>query len=86
MDREYRVVQIGRDSESIELFERLARAAQAGELTGAIVIAICRPTGEQRYLLSLAGTAANNPTYAAGAMSACQVLVQELALQDAGLV
>lgn len=73
--------------ESKELFEKLAVQAESGELVGAIVISMCRRTREgKQYFLSLSGWASNNPTFAAGAMSSCQVLVQELALQDAGLI
>lgn len=74
-------------TDSKELFERLAEQAEQGELVGAIVISMCRRTRtDKKYFLSMTGWAAQNPTFAAGAMSACKVLIQELALQDAGLL
>lgn len=80
---------VARDTiQTRDLFMDLARAAEDGDVVGAIVIAICPRTGRtgKEYFMSLAGTAAKNPTYASGAMSACQVLVQELALEAAGLL
>lgn len=83
----FRLAGIDPSVDSKELFERLALQAQSGELVGAIVISMCRRAkSEKQYYLSLSGWASNNPTFASGAMSACQVLVQELALQDAGLL
>lgn len=81
-----RVIDIGANADTCQLFEQLARQARAGEITGAVVIAI-RPRAlrGKHYVLSLAGTAAGNPTYAAGAMSACQILLAELAMEDAGI-
>jgi hypothetical protein len=72
--------------ETSELLQELARQAQAGEITGAVVIAI-RPRAlrGKHYFFSLAGAAAGNPTYAAGAMSVCQILLAELAMEDAGI-
>lgn len=80
------VISIGSDDETRRLFETLAQAADDGDVVGAIVIAM-RPRSRsgKKYFMSLSGSAAANPTYASGAMSACQVLVQELALEDAGL-
>lgn len=74
-------------NDSMELFERLCREAEQGDLVGSIVVAMYRPRAcGHRYFLSMTGWASNSPTFAAGAMSACQVLVQELALQEAGLI
>lgn len=85
--RTFRLAGIHPSVESKELFEKLAGQAESGELVGAIVISMCRRNREgKQYFLSLSGWASNNPTFASGAMSACQVLVQELALQEAGLI
>lgn len=73
--------------ESRQLFERLADEANNGVLVGAVVISIyARGRSSRPYFLSLSGRARRDPTYAAGALSACHVLVQELALEDAGLL
>jgi len=87
-DGKLKVLRIGPDVETKELFERLAQAANDGDVVGAVVIAMCPRTGRtgKKYFMSLAGSAARNPTYASGAMSACQALVQDLALEDAGLL
>lgn len=83
----FKLVAIHIDEDSKALFKRLVSQATDGELVGAIVISMCRrrKTGKF-YTLSLSGWASHNPTFAAGAMSACQVLLQELALKEAGLI
>jgi hypothetical protein len=90
MDRpsDFELVRIGPDRETKELFEQLARAVQNGDVNGAIVIAMCPRTSTtgKKYFMSLAGTAAKNPTYASGAMNACSALVQDMALEDAGIL
>lgn len=87
-DGNIKLLRTEHDVETRELFERLARAANDGTVVGAIVIALCPRTSRtgKKYFMSLAGSAAQNPTYASGAMSACQALVQDLALEDAGLL
>lgn len=83
----FRLAALHPDEDSKELFTRLLSQADSGELVGAVVISMCRRRrGGKIYVLSLSGWAAHNATFAAGAMSACQLLIQELALQEAGLI
>lgn len=79
----------GQDScvECKDLFTKLAGEAESGALVGAIVIAMyARNRSNRPYNVALSGWASKNPTYAAGALSASHVLVQELALEEAGLL
>jgi hypothetical protein len=83
----FRLVGMHTDEDSKELFKRLVQQADTGELVGSIVISFCRKKkGGKFYTLSTSGWIASNPTLATGAMSACQVLLQELALKEAGLL
>jgi hypothetical protein len=74
--------------ESQTLFLQLLDQVKRGELIGAVVLSFRRPKGESKrnFALALSGVASTDPTLAAGALSACQVLVQELVLQDVGLL
>lgn len=74
--------------ETAGAFVRLAEEADAGLVIGAVVIAFYRrgKTASKPYSLLVTGLPSQQPTLAAGAMSACQVLVNELALQEAGLI
>jgi hypothetical protein len=74
-------------TETRDLFMDLVREALHGDVVGAIVIPLHgRARSSTPYTLKLAGLASSNATLAAGAMAACQVLVQELALEHAGLI
>lgn len=86
-DNVFTLAGIEPDQDSRKLFANLMKQADGGELVGAIVIAMCRPKAKtKRYYLSLSGWAADNPTFSAGAMSACLTLLNELALKKAGLI
>jgi hypothetical protein len=77
----------GDDAETAALLTRLLKDAIEGKLVGALVIPLYSRNGTTKpFDLQLAGMPATNPTLAAGAMSACQVLVQEVALERAGLL
>lgn len=76
-----------RSEQTVQLHARLAEEARRGELVGSIVIPLYRrDQGKKQYLIALSGWAAENPTFAAGAMSVCQLLMQEKGLDDAGLL
>ena len=73
--------------QTAQLHARLTEEARRGELVGSIVIPLYRHNhGKKQYLIALSGWAAENPTFAAGAMSVCQLLLQEKGLHDAGLL
>lgn len=83
----FRLAGITPNEDSRALFERLAAEAAQGDLVGSIVISLYkRGRSNKHYYLSLSGWAQHNATFAAGAMSSCQLLMQELALQEAGLL
>lgn len=87
----FRIAGIQPSADSKQLFEQLAQEADDGDLVGAVVVSMYRRSrgrgrpALKQYYLTMSGWASNNPTFAAGAMGACQVLVHELALQEAGL-
>jgi len=72
--------------DTAELLHRLATEARQGKIVGAIVIPLYTPNETRRYALWTSGLAAQNATLASGAVGACKVLLDELALQEAGLV
>lgn len=75
--------------ETAGAFARLADEANCGAVIGAIVIAFHRRhQGPQNkyYSLVMTGVPSKHPTLAAGAMGACKVLVDELALEEAELI
>jgi hypothetical protein len=82
------VVKLFPGEDSRELLQRMLAELDSGALIGALVISFRPRTGESKrnFGLALSGVASTDPTIAAGALSACQVLVQELVLQDAGLL
>ena len=87
MNKHFSLVGIEPDADSRRLFAELMKQADSGELVGAVVVSMCRRKKHgKQYFLSLSGWAAENPTFAAGAMSACQTLLHDLALKQAGLL
>lgn len=75
----------GRDCEA--LFGELIEQARAGRLVGAIVITLhAKALDPEPYGIRVAGWARTNPTYALGALASCCPLLQELALEHAGIV
>lgn len=88
LDRYIQLSGFEADADTRKLFAELMKQADTGDLVGAIVVALCKKPGKKggkQYFLSLSGWAANNPTFAAGAMGACQVLLHQAALKKAGL-
>lgn len=82
----FRIASLQPDLDSRDLFAELMKDAERGELVGAVVVAIRRRKDhDQHYYLALSGRASSNPTYAAGCVAACQTLLHELALKQAGL-
>lgn len=75
------------DSESIRLLHDLMNEAVRGELVGVVVVSLYpRSHPRHPYTLGLSGRAASSPTFASGAVGACQVLLHELSLEEAGLL
>lgn len=74
------------NAEVVELLTGLLRHTEAGAITGLVSIPLYnRGHSGKKFGVSLAGRAKTNPTLAAGAMGTCQMLVQEIALKDAGI-
>lgn len=77
-DDSLRVAKINPDLDTRRLFAHLMKDAQAGAILGAIVITFNSPAeGEPGgYSLHLAGRAATNLIYTAGAISICELAVR----------
>jgi hypothetical protein len=86
-DSNIRLAKLAPDKDTRELFARLMKDAERGEITGAIVVALCRRRAgtRQHYFMLLSGRASSNVTYAAGAVDACSMILRELALREAGI-
>lgn len=88
----FRITSIRPEIDTRQLIEELAQAEESGDLVGTVVISMYRRArgrgraAQKQFELSLSGWAAQNPVLASGTMSACQVLINDLALQEAGLV
>jgi hypothetical protein len=84
-----RVVELVRsqpDRDTIELLTELLGLAQAGAISGLAVVSLHAPGKSDRKMsVSLTGLAKSNPTLTAGAMSVGKLMVEELALKDAGV-
>lgn len=73
------------DASTIDLLKGLLREAEAGNLAGLVAVPLYPRGHAKRYDLGLSGFAAENPTYAAGVVDVCHMLLREAALQDSGL-
>lgn len=87
MGRVFRLVEVLKDQDTKETLQKLLKESESGDLVGAVVIPMYRRKGRAKHFkLCVTGWASENPTLAAGAISACLVLITELSLQDAGLL
>ena len=85
-EAELRLAALQPDLDTRDLFAQCMKHAEKGDIVGAIVIPIYRrKTDGKLYSVHLSGTAANNPTYAAGVGAAANALLRELSLKQAGL-
>lgn len=82
----FKLAGVHRDQDTTDLLARLVEQDGAGEIVGMVVVTMCRHGRRKQYYLSTSGWADENPTLAVGAMASCQALLQETALEDAGLV
>lgn len=73
-DEGLRLAKIQPDLDTRRLFAHLMKDAEYGNIVGALVIAFDAPSGGKAggYSLHLAGRAAGNLTYCAGALSVCE--------------
>ena len=82
----YRIASLQPDIDRRDMFARLTKEAERGDVVGAVVICLRKRRGhEPHYHLTVSGQAASRPTYALGAVDACSLLLRELALKNAGL-
>jgi len=77
------------DTQTVKALTHLAEDARSGQVVGTVVVALYHRgqlTKQKRYSLTITGLASRDPTLASGAIGACKVLIDELALQEAGLL
>ena len=83
----FRLVALHQNEDTKLLCKKLTQLAEDGELVGSVVISMStKKKGGKSFSLHLSGWASTNPTFAAGAMSSCLVLLHELALKESGLL
>lgn len=80
------LVRAAPSEDTIALLGELLRQADAGELTGLVIVSLHpKQRAGKAFDLSLSGTARTNTTHALAAMDVCHMLLRERALDDSGL-
>jgi len=75
------------DHDTRDLFARLMKDAERGDIVGAMVVKIHRKKDKNHplYTCSVSGRAASNATFALGAATVCMQFFRDLAQKQAGI-